>query len=63
MKEDSSVSVELFSDETSKIEKTVQDIADKACNGFSFGLSNVGSCEVPVPFNQAFLAPGKYHLM
>ena len=63
MKEDSSVSVELFSDETSEIEKTVQDIADKACNGFSFGLSNVGSCEVPVPFNQAFLAPGKYHLM
>jgi hypothetical protein len=41
MKEDSSVSVELFSDETSEIEKTVQDIADKACNGFSFGLSNV----------------------
>ena len=56
------INVELFDEELTKIEHTIQDAADKMCNGFSFSFSNLKSCEgLPVPFNQAFLAPGNYH--
>lgn len=56
--------IEFFSKQVSEIEKVVQDIADASCKGFSFGLPNLKACDgLPVPFNQAFLAPGKYHLM
>lgn len=64
LKEGNPIDVEFFGEELDEIERNVQDAADKMCNGFSFWLSNVKSCEgLPVPFNQAFLAPGKYHLM
>ena len=58
------INVELFDEELTNIEHTIQDAADKMCNGFSLSFSNLKSCEgLPVPFNQAFLAPGNYHLM
>ncbi|MDO4713772.1 MAG: hypothetical protein Q4B28_03885 [bacterium] len=36
-----------------------------ACNGFSFGAGGgKANCQgLPIPFNQAFLAPGNYHIM
>lgn len=56
---------EFFGKEIDDITKNLQNIADTTCKGFSFGLeSNLKSCKgLPVPFNQAFLAPGNYHLM
>ena len=51
----------LYNEELNKIDETIDEIMEWMCNGFSFGWSN--NCEwLPVPFNQAFLAPGKYHL-
>lgn len=56
---------DFFGKEIDDITQNLQNIADTTCNGFSFGLgSNLKSCKgLPVPFNQAFLAPGNYHLM
>ncbi len=61
---DDPIFVEFFSKQVDQIEKVVQDIADGSCKGFSFWLPNVKACDgLPIPFNQAFLVPGKYHLM
>lgn len=52
---------DMFEWITSEIESTIDDISKWMCNGFEFGWSN--NCKwLPVPFNQAFLAPWKYHL-
>ncbi len=61
----SNLNFEFFGKEIDDITQNLQNIADTTCNGFSFGLgSNLKSCKgLPVPFNQAFLAPGNYHLM
>ena len=51
----------IFKKQTEAIENAVDDITKWMCNWFSFWWSN--NCKwLPVPFNQAFLAPGKYHL-
>jgi|GEM_PF-850361 len=45
---------------TSKVAKKIDENLDGLCQGFSLGE---GGCQgVPVPFNQAFLAPGEYHI-
>ena len=55
------VDLSLFEEQAEMVEEVVDDITKWMCNGFSFGWSN--NCKwLPVPFNQAFLAPGKYHL-
>lgn len=58
---DLSFDVNIFKDEMDEINSIVDDITKWMCNWFNFGWSN--TCQwLPVPFNQAFLAPGKYHL-
>jgi hypothetical protein len=55
------INLSLFEEELWAIEDVVDDITKWMCNWFSFWGSN--NCKwLPVPFNQAFLAPGKYHL-
>ena len=55
------VDLSVFDEQTEAIENTIDTITQWMCNWFSFGWSN--NCQwLPVPFNQAFLAPGKYHL-
>ena len=51
----------VFDEQLWAIEDIVDDITKWMCNWFKFWWSN--NCKwLPVPFNQAFLAPGKYHL-
>ena len=58
---DLNVELSIFEEQMEEIDDIVDDIMQWMCNGYSFGWSN--NCEwLPVPFNQAFLAPGKYHL-
>ena len=45
---------------TSKVSKKIDEALDGLCQGFSLG--NNGCQGIPVPFNQAFLAPGNYHI-
>jgi len=53
--------ISLLDDVAEKVTNAIDDLAKWMCNGFSFGWSN--NCQwLPVPFNQAFLAPGKYNL-
>ena len=55
------IDLSIFEDQSDEIEKVIDKVTQWMCNGFSFGWSN--NCPwLPVPFNQAFLAPGKYHL-
>lgn len=55
------IDLSIFEEQLDKIENIVDDITKWMCNWFSFWWSN--NCKwLPVPFNQAFLAPGKYHL-
>ena len=55
------VDLSIFEDQTDAIESVIDDITKWMCNGFQFWWSH--NCKwLPVPFNQAFLAPGKYHL-
>ncbi len=55
------VDLSVFDKEMDKIDAVVDDLMKWMCNWFSFGWSS--NCKwLPVPFNQAFLAPGKYHL-
>ncbi len=55
------IDLSIFEGQTDEIENVIDDITKWMCNGFSFGWEN--NCKwLPVPFNQAFLAPGKYHL-
>ncbi|MCK9466717.1 MAG: FG-GAP-like repeat-containing protein [Candidatus Absconditabacterales bacterium] len=47
------------------IMKKVDKVMGKLCDGFKlsdFGIGDGGNCGLPVPFNQAFLGPGGYHL-
>lgn len=54
---------DLIWDKLDEVENKISDLASKACNGFSL-WSKKQSCKgLPVPFNQAFLAPGNYHIM
>ncbi len=55
------ISLSILEWQLDNIESIVDDLTKWMCNWFSFGWSN--NCKwLPVPFNQAFLAPGKYHL-
>ena len=55
------VDLSIFEDQTDAIEGVIDDITKWMCNGFQFGWTS--NCKwLPVPFNQAFLAPWKYHL-
>ena len=56
-----SMDLSVFDEQLSEIENVVDDITKWMCNWFSFWWSS--NCKwLPVPFNQAFLAPWKYHL-
>jgi hypothetical protein len=56
-----SINLSVFEEQLDTIEDIVDDLMKWMCNGFSFWWSN--NCKwLPVPFNQAFLAPWKYHL-
>jgi hypothetical protein len=55
------ININIFDDQVNKIQQDLDNIQDGLCNGFSFGGNN--NCQgLPVPFNQAILAPGNYHL-
>lgn len=54
---------DLIWEELNKIEKEISDLASKTCKGFSLGSKTKNCRWLPVPFNQAFLAPGNYHIM
>ena len=55
------IDLSILEEQTDMIEDVVDEITQWMCNWFSFGGSS--NCKwLPVPFNQAFLAPGKYHL-
>ena len=55
------IDLSLIEEQTDKIESVIDDVTKWMCNGFQFGWSH--NCKwLPVPFNQAFLAPWKYHL-
>ena len=55
------VNLSIFEEQTDAIENVIDDITKWMCNGFQFG--GTSNCPwLPVPFNQAFLAPWKYHL-
>jgi hypothetical protein len=55
------INLSIFERQTEQIENVVDEITKGMCEWFTFGWSN--NCEwLPVPFNQAFFAPGKYHL-
>ena len=55
------VDLSVFENQTDELENIIDDITKWMCNWFSFWWSS--NCKwLPVPFNQAFLAPGNYHL-
>ena len=55
------VDLSIFEGQTEAIENVIDDITKWMCNWFQFGWTS--NCPgLPVPFNQAFLAPWKYHL-
>lgn len=55
---------EMLGVDVQQLQRNVQDLANKLCNWFTFWKKGKKSCEgLPVPFNQAFLAPGSYHVM
>ena len=55
------IDLSIFEWQTDVIEDVIDDITKWMCNWFQFGWSS--NCPwLPVPFNQAFLAPWKYHL-
>ena len=55
------VNLSILEEQLDGIEDVIDDLTKWMCNGFSFWWSN--NCKwLPVPFNQAFLAPWKYHL-
>ncbi len=55
------INLSIFEEQLDAIEDVVDDLMKWMCNWFSFWWSN--NCKwLPVPFNQAFLAPWKYHL-
>ncbi len=55
------VDLSIFEGQTNEIENVIDDITKWMCNWFQFGWTS--NCPgLPVPFNQAFLAPWKYHL-
>ena len=55
------IDLNIFEEQTNVIETVIDDITKWMCNGFQFGWTS--NCPwLPVPFNQAFLAPWKYHL-
>ena len=58
---DLNVNLSVFENQTDELENIIDDITKWMCNWFSFWWSS--NCKwLPVPFNQAFLAPGNYHL-
>ena len=58
---DLNIDLSIFEEQAEKVERIVDDITKWMCNWFSFWWSS--NCKwLPVPFNQAFLAPWKYHL-
>jgi hypothetical protein len=56
------IDLNLFDNELGQVQQELEKVAEGLCRGFSFGGAN--ACEgLPVPFNQAFLAPGDYHIL
>ncbi len=56
-----SVNLVAFEKEMEEIDAVIDELMKWMCNWFSFWWAN--NCKwLPVPFNQAFLAPWKYHL-
>lgn len=54
--------LDFFEEELSKVENFLSEASAGLCNWFSFWGEN--SCKgLPIPFNQAFLAPWNYHIM
>ena len=55
------VELSIFEEQTDAIADIIDDITKWMCDWFQFWWTS--NCKwLPVPFNQAFLAPGKYHL-
>ena len=55
------INLSVFEEQTDALEDIIDDITQWMCNWFSFWWSS--NCKwLPVPFNQAFLAPWNYHL-
>lgn len=55
------IDLDLFWDKASEIESVVDEITKWMCEWFKIWWTN--KCKwLPIPFNQAFLAPWKYHL-
>jgi hypothetical protein len=51
----------FFDKQLDQLQQGLDQVAGALCKGFSFGGNN--TCKgLPIPFNQAFLAPGEYHL-
>lgn len=58
---DFDIDLSIFEEKVEWIENELDNIIKGMCEGFSFWWSN--NCKwLPVPFNQAFFAPWKYHL-
>ena len=54
----------LLSTDINKLSENINKGLDMLCQWVSFGLKGKKSCKgLPVPFNQAFLAPWDYHVM
>jgi hypothetical protein len=53
----------IFDEELSKVQQNLEEVAAGLCKGFNFGGSKTACKGLPVPFNQAFLAPGDYHIL
>ncbi len=56
----SSININFIDNATAKVSKKIDSTLEGMCQGFTVGGK---WCQwVPVPFNQAFLAPGEYHV-
>lgn len=57
------IDIDKIEGQLDNIQSQLTDIANKACHGFSFWEKGKSCKGLPIPFNQAFLGPGKYHIM
>ncbi len=57
------VSTNFIDTATAKVSKKIDETLEGMCKGFTLGKWDSAGCNgIPVPFNQAFLAPGNYHI-
>lgn len=60
-----SMSMEMMNGMSDKISSKIDSVLGSLCNGFKLSSLWIGgewNCGLPIPFNQALLAPGDYHL-